>query len=265
MIQVLERTFTILRQVAADPLRVWSIGEMANLIEVSSPTCFHIVRTMVELGYLESLGARKGYRLGPRVNELCHHSAYRPDLIEAAAPRLRDFTEKYQESALISVLHGTNRYVICQADPDKRLQVNYNLTIIADIYYTASGRLLLATSSKNRIADFIDRVGLPPPFVWPQVNCREKLLDELDRIRRDGHIVVKDSNHSLAQMAFQIIDTDGHTVAAALGCFVPNLRFEGRHREEVLSNLADAAAAISRQLQGLGSAPAVDHRQRPAG
>ncbi len=246
MIQVIERAFSILAKLADDPLRVWTISEMAEIIDVQPATCFHIVNSMVDLGYIERLGMRKGYRLGPAVNRLCHSSAYRPDLVEAADTLLRAFADKYKEPILIAVLQGVKRYVICQADPEAKLQVNYNLTIIEDTYNTATGRLLLAGKSDEIINEFVDKAGLPSRGAWGEVDSRERLFEELRKIR-ERKAVILESDTYLAQIGFPIIDADGNTTAA-IGSFVPKYRFEGAHKDEIIAGVLNAAQAISRKL-----------------
>ena len=163
MIQVIERCFTILAKVAEDPQRVWSIREMADLIGVQPATCFHIVNSMVELGYMERLGMRRGYRLGPAVNGLCHNFAYRPELVRLADSPMRQFVQEQKEGVVLAVLNGTKRYVICEAKPDlhHKLQVNYNPTVIEDVYYTATGLLLLAHCTRQQQERFLSASGLP--------------------------------------------------------------------------------------------------------
>ena len=80
MIQVIERCFTILAKVAEDPQRIWSISEMAALIDVQPATCFHIVNSMVELGYMERIGMRRGSSLGNRRRALCSPCCRAPNV-----------------------------------------------------------------------------------------------------------------------------------------------------------------------------------------
>ena len=178
MIQVIERCFTILAKVAEDPQRIWSISEMAALIDVQPPTCFHIVNSMVELGYLERLGMRRGYRLGPAVNGLCHNFAYRPELVRVADSLMRQFVQENREGIVLAVLKGTKRYVICEAKPGlhHKLQVNYNPTVIEDVYYTATGLLLLGHCTRQEQEKFLAVSGLPGKELWPAVRTREEFF-----------------------------------------------------------------------------------------
>lgn len=242
MIQVIDRAFNILEKISENPQRIWTVSELATLTKLKTTTCFHIVNSLVELAYIERIGMRKGYRLGPAVNRLCHVAAYRPDLIEAADSLLRDFVRVNQETILISVIKGTKRYVICQADSQHKLQVNYNSTVIEDIYYTSSGRLLLASCSEAQIEKFIAKAGLPPDGVWPEALSHEQLLEELHNIRNLPRLITK--NPYLSQIAFPIFDAEKRVIAA-LGCFLPKTRFKDIHRDAILVDLQKISSALS--------------------
>jgi DNA-binding IclR family transcriptional regulator len=245
MIQVIGRAFKILEEVAIDPLRVWSIAEMAKIIDVQSATCFHIANSMVELGYLERLGTRKGYRLGPAVNRLCHSPAYRPDLIEAADHLLRIYSETLNEPALLCVINGRKRYILCESGSGGKLKVNYNLTVIEDIYSTATGRILLSWQSEAQVKELVAAAGLPRGE-WEEASTIEKLFEELKKIR-EGNGLVLLNNYYLAQVGFPVFDAE-HKMVAAVGSYVPKYRFTGEHSEKVVMALLDVAAKISAAL-----------------
>lgn len=248
MIQVIERCFTILAKVAEDPQRIWSISEMAALIDVQPATCFHIVNSMVELGYMERIGMRRGYRLGPAVNGLCHNFAYRPELVRLADSPMRQFAREQKEGVVLAVLQGTKRYVICEAKPDQhhKLQVNYNLTVIEDVYYTATGLLLLGHCTRQEQEKFLAVSGLPGKELWPAVRTREEFFRELELLANKP-MLIRDWHPTLTSVAFPVFDRSGQFIAA-LGCYVPAYRFDGEHRENVLAGLYEISRRIQEEL-----------------
>lgn len=255
MIQVIERCFTILAKVAEDPQRIWSISEMAALIDVQPATCFHIVNSMVELGYMERIGMRRGYRLGPAVNGLCHNFAYRPELVRLADSPMRQFAREQKEGVVLAVLQGTKRYVICEAKPDQhhKLQVNYNLTVIEDVYYTATGLLLLAHCTRQEQEKFLASSGQPGEALWPAVRTREDFFRELE-VLAGRPMLIRDWYPTLVSVAFPVFDQGGQFIAA-LGSYIPAYRFEGEHRENVLAGLYGITRVIQETLPAEGGFP----------
>ncbi len=246
MIQVLGRAFKLLEQIAEDPFRVWSISELAEIIGTSSATCFHIVTTLNKLGYLESLGKRKGYRFGPAINKLCHNSVYRPDLIESVQELMKGFTIEVSEAAVLSVLHGDKRYILCETNAEKPYIMDYHVKTIPDIYYTATGRLLLAYLSEAEIRAFIKEQGLPKAVAWPEATTSERFFQELADIRAKERVVLE-NNQYIVQVAFPIFEAT-NKVASAIGSFIPKYRFEGEHREVVLNKLMNLVKEASHAL-----------------
>lgn len=144
MIQVIQRAFTLLFAIAEEPQKVHGISELAELIHVQPSTCFHIVNSMLELGVVERVGKRKGYRLGPAVMKICRNNLYRPELVWKADPLFRAFAAEYRVKIELIVLQGKRRYILCHAEPEHTLRVDYNPLSCEDVLVTPSGKLLLA-------------------------------------------------------------------------------------------------------------------------
>ncbi len=252
MIQVIERCFTIPAKVAEDPQRIWSVSEMAAWINVQPPTCFHIVNSMVELGCLERLGMRRGYRLGPAVNGLCHNFACRPELVRLVDTPMRQFVWEQREGVVLALLKGTRRYVICEAKPGLRckLQVNCNPTVIEDVYHTATGLLLPAHCTRQEQEKFLAASGLPGAVLWPAVRTREDFFRELEEIKAKP-MLIRDWHPPLVSAAFPLFDRNGRFLAA-LGCYVPACRFSGEHRKTVLAGLYEISRLIQERLPADG-------------
>ncbi len=246
MIQVLGRAFGILEKVAAEPSHAWSIGEMAALIDVSPATCFHIVRTLTELGYLECLGTRKGYRLGPAAQRLSRDASNHPELLEAAAEAVQKTALEIRESVLVAILGPDRRCVLCEAAADREFRLDRTPVSIPDAYHTATGRLLLAALDDNALTRFINAAGMPSREAWGEITTPQQLKTALAQIRTQD-CVITETGAYLAQLAFPIHNQNQQTIAA-LGCYVPRYRFESEHKEHIITTLRQAAQTISGNL-----------------
>ena len=69
-IQVLERAFLILEEIAKSPNTAHTVSQLSGKTGLKVPTVSKIVRTMNSLGYLEFAGRRCGYLLGHKTVEL---------------------------------------------------------------------------------------------------------------------------------------------------------------------------------------------------
>ena len=79
-IQVLERAFHVLEQIAQEGARPHTVGELAEESGLKVQTLSKIVRTLTLLGYLENTGRKNGYILGEKLLRLAE--SYRdPDML----------------------------------------------------------------------------------------------------------------------------------------------------------------------------------------
>ncbi len=247
MIQVLTRAFHILEAVSHSPERVWQLRELAEIAQVKPDTCFHIVRTMCEHGYLESPGARRGYRLGPELNELCGNAVYRFGFAVHAKPQLRAFADRFQIPVLLAGISGSRRYIICQEDNApvyKRRRMRFG-----DLYPTATGRLLLAYCTAEQVAGVVKSLGLPPSRLWRAAQGREEMKAELERIRSLPYLIVDEHPSNMAQIAFPVFGKSS-AMEIALGTFLPVYQFDGWMRHAILDEMKFISVTLSRHLQG---------------
>lgn len=245
MIQVLERGFKILEWIAENPDTPRTIGEMAEIIEVKSPTCYHIVNTLTELGYLEQLGPRKGYRLGPAVSNFAHISSYRRNLVDVARPLLREYSAEFGETALVAVVRGPRRYIICQQDGTSPLEVCEGTIIYDDIYETATGRLLLSYYSEKELQAFVGQTGMPKAGPLKGCNSIEEIKEALAEMRTGENLFCHRGGFSVA-LAFPIIEKG--KVIAALGSFIPKSQFEGERAELIIKRLTDITETVNQAI-----------------
>lgn len=246
MIQVLMRAFRVLEAVSHAPERVWQLRELAEIAGVKPDTCFHIVRTMCSLGWLESPGPRKGYRLGPELNELCGGVIYRFELATHAKLQLRAFADRFRIPVMLAGINGSRRYIICREDHEPvyhRPQMRFG-----DLYPTATGRLLLAYCTPEQVFRVVSSLGLPSAQSWRAAQSRSALAAELERIRALPHLLVTEHPSNMAQIAFPVFEKK-EMMKIALGTYLPLWRFEGSTKRAILEELDFISATLSRWLQ----------------
>lgn len=240
MIQVIERAFKILTEIADDPKKVWKISELAEIINVPSPTCFHIVNSMVQIGMIERVGMRKGYRLGAGINQLCHSNIYTAQIAQVAESMFRKFVLDFKGLIEFIVLHGFQRHILCHASPEHILRVDYNLQTVDDVMRTASGQYLLAHESREKQKDFYEHVmpyELPKDAedLWPYGLEYENYLRTLDE-KKGKPNVIRENVKGKTQIIFPVFSQKGE-VNAVVAAVIPAYLFQGAFRENLLTDL----------------------------
>ncbi|MFH1477112.1 MAG: IclR family transcriptional regulator [Verrucomicrobiota bacterium] len=246
MIQVLHKAFDMLEYLAQTPRQRLKLNEIAGHLKMNAGTCANILKTMVQRQYVDQANVRGGYLLGPMIYYLSRFSAYRGDLVSAAEPLMASLVRQVNETALLVILRGQERFVILQIDGNQNVQVGRDMFQKDVVYQSATGRLLLAHLNTEEVNAFIDKEGLPGSR-WPEAESLTNLKSALETIRKQGSVYLKTASDVMA-IAYPIREKD--KVIAALGLFLPAFRFKGAHKTAIMKGMSATACAISEHLHG---------------
>lgn len=242
MIQVLNRAFDILELIARDPERVVSLTEIADSLQLNHATCANIIKTMVQRNYIEQIGHKKGYRLGPMAYFISGNFSYKRDLVNAARKPMEEMTAATNENSLLATMRDNKRICLFEVMGSHDLQVRTSLE--KEVYNTATGRLLLAYLTPAEQTAFAEKYGLPDQKLWPDVTSIESLRQALNQIREAG-VAVQKTNAYIFGLAVPIWKDS--KVVASLGLFLPEMRYTGRE-SEILNQMKKTAQKINETL-----------------
>jgi DNA-binding IclR family transcriptional regulator len=248
VIQVLERAFSVLEHLSDEPTSLASLAERTGL---HKSTLHNILRTMVALGVVER--TEHGiYALGPKLVALAEPSVARSRLRPVAEEAVRDLGRKLGERVAVVVIHKGQRYGIAQVESTHTVAVNPNLPREAPVYGSATGRAILAYLSPSELDAFVQSYGLPGDQ-WPEASSRDALEQELTRIREAGMAQRLSEDGEATFLAWPVFGP-GQRVWASILVTLPTHRFQGKHRQQVLSEAQASAQAMSASLER-GAAP----------
>jgi IclR family transcriptional regulator, KDG regulon repressor len=243
MIQVINRAMDILELIAKNPEQVRSLTEIADSMHLNHATCANIIKTLVNRKYIEQVGHKKGYRLGQMSYALTNNFSYKRDLVQAAKEAMEVLTRKINENSLLAIIKDNKRILLYDVPSDQDLQVRTSLE--KNVYEAATGRLLLAYLPGKERDSFIGKYGLPAANIWPEADSREDLYAQLDKIQQEG-IAVQLTNKHIIGIAVPV--KKAGQVVASLGIFLPEFRFTGTWKKEIVSSLKSTAEQISKKL-----------------
>ena len=244
MIQSVQRALAALETLSADPERPTPLSEIAGRVGLKLSTCANILKTLVDLGYVEQTERKGGYTLGPMAYHLTRKGPYRRDLVELAMRPMAALAGEVRESVLLAAFSSGRRTTLCQVDGNDVFRIRDGFLAQQDVYRTATGRLLLAHLPEGELSAFVAANGPPGGDQWPEAAGERDLPRQLAALRDAGRAV---THGDPAGIAFPV--RDARAVVAALGLFLPRARFEGAHKKSILTRMAETAATISKQLQ----------------
>lgn len=243
MVLVIVKALDILEYVARDPEKTYTLSEISQALGLNQATCSNILKTLVAKNYVEHVGRKVGYRLGPMAFNLTNNPAYNQNLILAARDVMEDLTAEVNETSLLGIIRNQKRFVLHLVNSDQDLQVRSKSE--RNVYETATGRLLLAFMSAKEQEQFILSNGLPTPEVWKEASTREGLDLALRKIARDELAITYSVKHIIG-LAVPI--RKGDKVIAALSIFMPESRFSATKKKEIIRALQEAERKIEARL-----------------
>ena len=241
---MLERVTKILDFVADGPENPKTLSSIAAHAGLNPGTCANIVKTLCAENFLEQVDRKRGYVLGPRVYYLARNGPYRRDIVNAAEPLLSRFASEVRETVLIVILHSGKRSTLLQIDGNRVMNVRNDYLLNENIYNTATGRLLISYLSGAELDSFIKVRGLPDKNAWPEATNLKKLKDCLNIIRKQDMVYY--GHNEVVAVAFPIRQ-EGRVIAA-LGLFLPEFRFKGKHKDRILKKMKETAEEISKAI-----------------
>ncbi len=244
MVLVIVKALDILEWVARDTGRAYSLTEIAEGMQMNQATCVNILQTLVSKNYLEHLGRKKGYRLGPMAYNLTNNLSYSQNLVLAAKDAMENLTARLNETSILGVIRNQKRFIVHLVNSDQDLQVRSRTE--RNVYETATGRLLLAFMSNKDRDGFLQSNGLPSADTWPEAASSADLDVALARIRSEELAITHSKTHIIG-LAVPIRKSG--LVVASLSVFLPEIRCSASRQQEIVQALRQAAQAINERLE----------------
>jgi DNA-binding IclR family transcriptional regulator len=144
-----------------------------------------LLANLVESRYLSFDPAAKTYRLGSGVLALADAYLSGLDIVQAAQPIVRRLVARTGESVSLQVLEGRFAVVVHRQYGNQPMSFRLGIGARIPLYATASGKVLLAFSSREVIDAYLSAVELKP-LTRATITDPALLLRELESIRSSG-------------------------------------------------------------------------------
>ncbi len=243
MIQVINRALNILEIIAHDHNKEWGLSEIANELELNHGTCANILKTLVQRGYVEQMGLKKGYKLGYMTYQLTASNEYNVQLINATKALIDGLANKINETVILSHIKNGKRIIVYEALCNQEIQIR--TTPESTAYRATTGRMILAHYSPKELKDFISIAGLPTPEDWPEIRNETELIQSLNDTRKKNIEITWNSNHvvGLATPIFK-----KNKILASLGVYLPDIRFSKTERNFIIKEMLQTTEQINNKI-----------------
>jgi len=241
-VQSLDRAFVILEAIAASP-RGTGVAELARLSGLHTSTVFHLVRTLLALGYVRQEPESKRYRVGRKLFALAAGANDEANLVFLAEPVLRRLADATGEASHLAVRMGDSVVTIAKCDPASAIRMAERLGAIRPYHSTAIGKVLLAALPDAQIEGFLKRTSLQRHTEYTITDPAE-LKRQIGEVRATG-VAIDDREYNVEArcVAAMVRDFTG-SVVAAIGISAPVWRLTS----ESLGGLRRVVAEHAQQL-----------------
>jgi DNA-binding IclR family transcriptional regulator len=248
--QSLKRGLWIIEVIATIGSSV-TLAEIARKTNLPRSTTHHLLRALVEFGYLVQDGDARTYNLAPKLFRLTRSTWTTEQLAEITRPYLDDLSRRTGEGTSLAVLRDGVVTVIAKREPEGPVRVVQEVGARRPIYCTAVGKALAAWLPEQEIEGMIRRTvferithnTITSPIVFRR---------ELARIRATGFAMDNEEHiKGIRCLATPVRDHSGE-VRASLCVVGPKNHLPQRKLPQIREALAAVAADLSARL-GHGS------------
>ncbi len=237
MISVLARAATLIEQLAEAGADGLALREAAARTGLPPSTATRLLHDLCILGWADQQGQRGRYRLGPRLEALTNRQPYHGRLVAAATPILARLASRQHYRCVLAVLREGHRIALIEHHESETAKLYER----ADLYASASGRMLVAQLDWRERQRLVATIGLPLARQWCEATDWPSLNTACAEARRQGWVINNPAGQ-LIGVGVPVSDAEGGI--AALGVAVEKASW----RPAVIAAACRAAAAISRRL-----------------
>lgn len=249
-VQSLGRAFAILEEVARNRDGI-ALADLSKRVGLHNSTTFHLVKTMVSLGYIRQMKDSKRYRVGRPLFALAASALDEIEMVSLATPVLEDLSRETGESSHFAVRMGDSVVVIARTSGPGAFQLLDRVGVVRPAHCTALGKVILAALRPDQLGRVLDRAELKP--LTPKTIVERKALEQqIEEIRRSG-IAFDDGEFDpeVRCVAVPVRDFTGHVIGA-IGISGPIWRLS----IQTLQSRAKAVQAAAERLSAEFGAPA---------
>lgn len=245
-VEAVDRAVRVLVALAARPASA-TLAEIAARADLSKPTAFRILATLIAEGLAAQNAQTGSYRLGAAPMRIAARVLGSTAVRGPALAPMRELRNIVKETVVLSVREGDSRYNIDAIEAENAIGQAQRIGFPIPLYAGAASRVLLAGMESEELLAYLARTPLTPIAVSTIVD-RDELLTEVKRAREQGYAVSTGefavSGYAVAKA---IRNVEGCAIAA-IHVSVPRSRYSPRVEELCVEGLTTVVAEIEAAL-----------------
>lgn len=210
-----------------------SLTEISLYTDLSVTTCNRLVKTLVDMQYLEK-NFQKKYTLGPKINTFLESMNRKNDIVEIANESLIRLKSKFNETASMYLEQNVNRVCVAKVESSHALRRTVKLGEVLPLNRGAVGEVFLAYMSLEKKLNLLNK-----NIVYTDAF--------LEKIRKQGYAINDGIQEpGVYAVAAPVLDTDKN-VLSVISISGPSDRIK-KYESELIVEIKKEAEKLSKEL-----------------
>ncbi|MCR4441978.1 MAG: IclR family transcriptional regulator [Peptococcaceae bacterium] len=244
-IQSVERALNILEEFSGKEKEL-GVTEIAKRLGLKKNTCFGLLKTLQNRGYVEQNPDTGKYRLGLKIFQLGQVYEEGLELREIARPYLQDLVEKTRETVHLVVRNRAEAVYIEKVEGPSAINIISQVGRSVNLHCTGVGKALLAYFPENLYREVLAR-GLGR-FTEKTITDPGELAKSLEAIREKGYSIDDEEIEIGLRCIAAPIFNHRKEAIAAISISGPKTRITDEKIEEFARLVKTATGSISIKL-----------------
>lgn len=219
--------------------------EIAQAVGLTRPTAFRLLLSLEQTGFVDRIDNR--YMLGWQMARLGRLADPYTGAVARIQPIMDEYAERFNETFTFVMVRGeSDHQVIAEASGSRYLQTNQYLGGTYPLHASATGKLILAELSDDKVAEVLPEK--LESYTSRTLTNLDALLQELHHIREQGYSVIEDElEEGLFAAGCPVRDPAGELIGI-LTINGPTQRFKSDQLPHTIDQLRQAADEIAKAL-----------------
>ncbi|MDI3258034.1 MAG: IclR family transcriptional regulator [Kyrpidia sp.] len=207
-VRAVERALDILLCFSSTEMEL-GLSDIAKRVGLHKSTVHRLLASLESRGFIRRNPQTDKYRLGWSILELVSNIHQSGDLSTLVLPEMTRLRDLLDETISLYIRSGTERIRIQAVESHQPVRRVANIGQRLPLYVGASGKVLLAWSPPELVAETLSDPRIPESF------DQEEFVRQLEQVRACGYAVsIEERETGAAAVAAPVFDREGQLVAA---------------------------------------------------
>jgi IclR family KDG regulon transcriptional repressor len=247
LIKSVQKSLKILK-VIMDATDEISLTDIEKLLGFHSSTTHHLLKTLMEEGFVSQNAKTKKYSVGPEVFLSWISHRHPEKYFNRVVPVLDECVSITDETTNLFIRDEDELICVAGSESKQILKAYLMIGRRIPIPCTAAGKVILAYMEEPEILSLLQRVGLRK-YMPKTITDVTLLLKELKQIRAQGYAIELDEYEEMITAVGFPIQDDLGKVICSITCLVPSFRAEPQKLDFIIQYLKQMVPKIKQVLQ----------------